>query len=32
MSYLPGTDNSRTRLREAIAQTLAEFGLSAEIE
>jgi hypothetical protein len=32
MSYLPGSDNSRTRLRELIAQTLAEFELSGIIE
>ncbi len=32
MSYQPGTDNSRARLREAIAQTLAEFELSGSIE
>lgn len=32
MSYQPGADNSRTRLREAIAQTLAEFELSGVIE
>lgn len=32
MSYLPGADNSRTRLREVIAQTLAEFDLSSVIE
>ncbi|BBY61244.1 hypothetical protein [Mycolicibacterium sarraceniae] len=32
MSYLPGADNSRARLREVIAQTLAEFQLSNVIE
>ncbi|WP_246227409.1 hypothetical protein [Mycolicibacterium helvum] len=32
MSYLPGADNSRARLREVIAQTLAEFELSGVIE
>ena len=32
MSYQPGADNSRARLREAIAQTLAEFELSGSIE
>ncbi|MCV7179917.1 hypothetical protein CG716_07750 [Mycolicibacterium sphagni] len=32
MSYQPGMDNSRTRLREVIAQTLAEFDLSGTIE
>lgn len=32
MSYQPGADNSRTRLREVIAQTLAEFELSGTIE
>ena len=32
MSYQPGADNSRARLREVIAQTLAEFHLSGVIE
>jgi hypothetical protein len=32
MSYQPGADNSRTRLREVMAQTLAEFDLSGAIE
>lgn len=32
MSYQPGADNSRTRLREVIAQTLAEFELSGTVE
>lgn len=32
MSYQPGADNSRERLREVIAQTLAEFDLSGIIE
>ncbi|WP_445170167.1 hypothetical protein ACTXG7_13095 [Mycolicibacterium sp. Dal123E01] len=32
MSYLPGADNSRARLREVIVQTLAEFELSSVIE
>jgi hypothetical protein len=32
MSYQPGADNSRARLREMIAQTLAEFELSSVIE
>ncbi|NTY59012.1 hypothetical protein [Mycolicibacterium sphagni] len=32
MSYIPGADNSRTRLREVMAQTLAEFDLSGAIE
>ncbi|APE15212.1 hypothetical protein BOH72_08235 [Mycobacterium sp. WY10] len=30
--YQPGADNSRARLREAIAKTLAEFELSGVIE
>ncbi|QEN14581.1 hypothetical protein ACRDU6_19605 [Mycolicibacterium sp. ELW1] len=32
MSYQPGADNSRQRLREVIAQTLAEFDLSGIVE
>ncbi|BBX07654.1 hypothetical protein [Mycolicibacterium aichiense] len=32
MSYQPGADNSRHRLREVIAQTLAEFDLSGIVE
>ncbi|MCX2930204.1 hypothetical protein ORI20_07955 [Mycobacterium sp. CVI_P3] len=32
MSYQPGADNSRARLREVIAQTLSEFDLSGVIE
>lgn len=32
MSYLPGADNSRARLREMISQTLTEFELSGVIE
>lgn len=32
MSYLPGVDNSRVRLREMITQTLTEFELSGVIE
>lgn len=32
MSYLPGADNSRARLREMITQTLTEFELSGVIE
>ena len=32
MSYIPGADNSRERLREVVAQTLAEFELSGVIE
>ncbi len=32
MSYQPGADNSRARLREVVAKTLAEFELTGVIE